>query len=104
MLIEATAAGWTIDKDHLGESLIRVAWITAAHAVQPVQQIAYRHGLGLDFWIKEILKLCQENPILEVISPAHVGIIHRAENGLGRILGVIRVTVGIFVPKRRARH
>src|ERR1051326_9354233 len=104
MLIQTAAAGWTIDKDHLRESLIRVAWVAAAHAAQPAQQIAYGNGLRPDGWIKEVLKLRQENSILVVISPAHIGVIHGAENGFGRVLGMVRVTVRIFMSERRARH
>src|ERR1051326_2341760 len=104
MLIQAAAAGWTVDKNHLRQRLVRVAWIAAAHAVQPAQQIAYGNGLRPDGWIKEVLKLRQENSILVVISPAHIGVIHGAENSFGRVLGMVRVTVRIFMSERRARH
>ena len=104
MLVKSAAAGRTINEDNLRQSFVGIAWIAAAHPIQAVEQVSDLDGFWLDSRIEEILELRQENSILVVISPAHVGIVHGAENGLSRVLGMICIAVWILVPERRACH
>src|SRR5439155_5399237 len=97
MLIQAAAAGCTVNEHYLRNRFVGIAGIAAVLAPESGEKVAVRKGLGLDGGILKVSEVGQENSIMIVVEPAHVGRIHRAEDDLRSVLGMVGIEVGIFV-------
>src|SRR5215469_14800646 len=103
MLVEPATPRRAIDEDDLRKRFVGIARATAAYSVQPVEKIADREDLLLNGGIRPILEVREEDTVVVVVQPAHIGLIHRSENGgrrIQRMAGIVRV----FMAERTASH
>src|SRR5438132_8222814 len=104
MLIQAAAAGCTVNEHYLRNRFVGIAGIAAALAPESGEKVAVRKGFGLDGRILKVSEVSQENSVVVVVEPAHVGGVHGAEDGLRSVLGMVGIQVGIFVAERGPCH